>query len=215
MVYADNQAIKLTNGSFFPRSQGKYFYVHKKGHDSVCDWIIDQKTIYEHYVLMMITPILRDCSYMVDIGCHVGTYTFAKILCENYTNTLSIDASQENLEMAKANNNSHNCFKSIHGFWVDSSVSQDYTFISNNFSGDHDDLHSCITSNPEKSSVIPNIRTNAIYEWINEEHKKSSQTGKPGFIKIDIDGSEVNIVSQLLPPSAEISTRFASRVTSP
>ena len=198
MPHSNAKNIQLTSPSFFAYSQGKHFHVHESGHDPVCDWIINTKCIYEHYVLMMISPILRECSYLVDIGCHVGTYTYAKQLTGNFARTLSIDASQENIEIAKLNNANLGNFNSIHGFWVDEKNSQSNTLLSNKFKGQgHDKLHSSITHNPENSFKIPNIRTSAIIDWINDDQESENSETKTGFIKIDIDGSEVNTSEEL------------------
>lgn len=198
MPHSEAKNIQLTSPSYFTYSQGKYFHVHGSGHDPVCDWIINSKCMYEHYVLMMISPILRECSYLVDIGCHVGTYTYAKWLTGNLTRTLSIDASQENIDIAKMNNANLGKFDSIHGFWVDEETSHSHTLLSNEFKGKgHDKLHSSITHNPENSFKIPNIRTSAIIDWINDDQHLKSPEAKPGFIKIDIDGSEVNTSEEL------------------
>ena len=196
MTATGSQLIKL-NDSFFPHSQDKYFHVFENGRDPVCDWIISNQKIYESYVLMMITPILRECSYLIDIGCHVGTYTFAKMLCENHSNTLSIDASQENIAMAKINSFNHCGFNSIHGFLVDASVSETHTFISNEYNGSHNLLHSSIRKNSSNTLAIPNIKTSAICNWINAESQKLGSEKKYGLIKIDIDGSEKNTSQEL------------------
>lgn len=198
MQIPKHKKIQLTGLSLFTYSQGKYFCLHDNGHDPVCDWIIKSKVIYEHYVLMMIAPILRECSYLVDVGCHVGTYTYAKQLTGNFNNTLSIDASQDNLELARINNNNRTNFESIHGFWIDESIGETHTMLSNEFKGKgHDKLHSNITNNPDGSFKIPNIKTNTIFDWIEKQHHNAKATTKPGFIKIDIDGSEVNTSKEL------------------
>lgn len=197
MENSNRQKIHFSSETYFTNSFKKHFYVHKKGRDPVCDWVINNKCIYEGHLLMMISPILRECSYMVDIGCHVGTYTYAKMLTGNYSNTLSIDASQENIETARMNASNHVNFNSIHGFWVEKSVANAHTLISSEYRGDHNKLHVNITNNPENSLKIPNVKTSSIYDWIKKEQQSIEPEANSGFIKIDIDGSEKNTAAEL------------------
>ncbi len=197
MEHANRQKIHLSSETYFTNSHGKYFYVYEKGRDTVCDWIINNKCIYEDHLLMMISPILRECSYMVDIGCHVGTYTYAKMLTGNYGNTLSIDASKENIEVARMNISNHKNFNSIHGFLVEKNAGDAHTLISKEYRGDHDKLRDCITTNPENTFKIPNVKTSSIYDWIEEEKQNIEPETKPGFIKMDIDGSEKTTAAEL------------------
>jgi hypothetical protein len=111
---------------------------------------------------------------------------------------LSIDASQDNLELARINNNNRTNFESIHGFWIDESVGDTHTMLSNEFKGKgHEKLHSSITNNPDGSFKIPNIKTSTIFDWIQKQHHNAEATTKTGFIKIDIDGSERNTSKEL------------------
>ena len=207
MKLTRSQIIQL-NSSYFPYSALKHFHVFEKGRDPVCDWIISSQQLYEHYVLMMITPILRECSYLVDIGCHIGTYTFAKMLTGNNGSTLSIDASRENIELAKKNSLNHPCFNSIHGFWVEKNNSNTHTLISNKFKGNHNKLHSSITNSPGDSFAIPNIKTTSICDWIEQEIQRSGSEKNPGLIKIDIDGSELNTSKELCASLIQLNTPF-------
>ena len=207
MTATGSQIIQF-NESYFPCSTGKYFHIFQEGRDPVCDWIINNQQIYESHVLMMISPILRKCSYLVDIGCHVGTYTFAKMLCGNQSSTLSIDASLENIEMAKRNSINHQSFSSIHGFWVDTNIRATHTMISNDYKGSHNYLHRSVTNTKKDSFAIENIKTTTITKWIEEKTQKPEPKNKHGFIKIDIDGSEANTSTELCASLIHLKTPF-------
>lgn len=198
MHHLKSKQIQLSTISLFPYAHNKFIQAHEYGYDPVCDWIIKNKMIYEHYVLMMLAPVLRECSYLVDIGCHIGTYTYAKQLAGNFNSTLSIDASRENIELARINLIDQNNFDSMHGFWIDKNVCESHTLLANEFKGKgHDKLHGSITNNPANSFKIPNIRTSTISNWINEHQHNAEPGTQLGFVKIDIDGSEENTSQEL------------------
>ena len=200
--------IGLKAGWFGPAA-GRELFLHPKGHDPVCNWIHTYGLMYEHYNLMMLYPILRECEYMVDIGCHIGTYSYSKQLAGNFSNTLAIDAIKSNIDIAKLNLVRNEGFEWMHGMWVDESIKKPFTKMNLSFRDrGHKHLHSNVVTEENMYFEIPNIRTKTIAGWCSRNQKNCTNDRGFGFIKIDIDGSESDVACELFDSLAILEIPF-------
>ena len=176
--------------SLFSPGNNNGMYVHDMGYDPVSDWVINSKIIYEHYVLMMISPLLSLSHSIVDLGCHVGTYSYAAQLLNKSILTLSIDTNDRNLEICKINSLYRKQHVFLHGFW-DSTTTAEHVYVNDPKKSGHQDLYASLSKEYKTAAQVkvPIIGNQPIIEFLG-----SSDYLEPKFhfIKIDVDGGEVD-----------------------
>lgn len=187
--------VPFQNNLFTPSTDGG-MYVHDYGYDPVCDWILSNQIIYEHYVLMMISSILASSASLVDLGCHVGTYGYAAKLLNPNIPVLSIDANQKNIELCKLNSINRSSHEFVHGFWKSDSP-HDHVYILNPENAGHNELYEGLSNlrQSQDQVIVQTIGNKPIIDFM---ARFSHVSWKHHFIKVDVDGGEVGNITDLL-----------------